>query len=92
MPVRRRLLGSRQPKDKQIFCADSHLRGIQKGRPLNDRVRCALQDNAVEPWVSALVDLLTILGDDEKPEEVSHRHLYSGSDGSHARKLASRCR
>ena len=43
--------------------------GNGKGPLLQDRVRCALQNIAVEPWVSALEDLLTILGDDEKPEE-----------------------
>ena len=44
--------------------------GDSKGQPLRDRARCALQNNAVEPWISALEDLLTILGDDEKPEEL----------------------
>ena len=62
-------LGFPTTSDQADFLRRLASAGNQKGRPLHDRVRCALQDNAVEPWVSALVDLLTILGDDEKPEE-----------------------
>jgi hypothetical protein len=64
--------------------------------PLSERVSAALWPNAVEPWTSALADLLTILGDENKVDssnsiitenqmEVMRRNWQPGADNDKVR-------
>ena len=55
-----------QPRTLRKFAS-----GRERRNSLTQRIRDALGDKAVEPWTSALHDLLTILGDGDETEETA---------------------
>ena len=85
-------LGMRETKHQSAFIRDLVARPKDSPRePLRQRIQKALGDNAAVPWVSALSDLLTILGDQADGEsfvatvaaeqiDAMRRNWLSGSD------------
>ena len=77
-------LGIRTTKEQNQFVR--HLAPVESPpKPLRDRVRNALGAGPEDLWRDALCDLLTILGDDQKPEEarnVDDRALRAMAGGS----------
>ena len=63
--------------------------GEKGSPPLSQRVAKAVGDG-VEPWVSALVDLLTILGDENEEHHTPTHDGHRSANGRHASKLVRR--